>query len=385
MINTLAVSGYRSLRELILPLGRVTVVTGANGAGKSSLYKAVRLLAEAAQGRLVGALAAEGGLPSTLWAGPERISGAMRRGEARIEGTVRQGPVALRLGFASDDLGYAIDLGLPIPHGTAFGFDPEIKAEAIFAGAMLRRATLLADRRGPCVRVANATGALEVRTTALAPFDSMLTHAADPREAPELLALRERLRGMRFYDHVRTDQDAPARARRVGTRTPVLAGDGGDLAAAIQTIVEIGNKRALGDAIADAFGGAEVQVVVDDGLFELTMRQPGLLRPLRAAELSDGTLRYVALAAALLTPRPPDLLVLNEPETSLHADLIAPLARLIASASERTQILVVTHSDRLAAGLGSVRGLRAHELVKAFGETRLADTDDVPAWAWPQR
>ncbi len=66
MITTLAIHGYRSLRDLVLPLGRVTVVTGANGTGKSSLYRAVRLLADAAQGRLVAALAAEGGLPSTL-------------------------------------------------------------------------------------------------------------------------------------------------------------------------------------------------------------------------------------------------------------------------------------------------------------------------------
>ena len=60
------------------------------------------------------------------------------------------------------------------------------------------------------------------------------------------------------------------------------------------------------------------------------MSQPGLLRPLKAAELSDGTLRYLLWIAALLSPRPPELLVLNEPETSLHPDLLPALARLIA-------------------------------------------------------
>ncbi len=54
--------------------------------------------------------------------------------------------------------------------------------------------------------------------------------------------------------------------------------------------------------------------------------QHGLLRPLSAAELSDGTLRYILLVAALLTPRPPVLMVLNGPETSLHPVLLAPLA-----------------------------------------------------------
>ena len=71
MVLTLAVSGYRSLRDLVVPLEQLTVVTGPNGSGKSNLYKAVRLLADVAQGRAIGALALEGGLQSTLWAGPE--------------------------------------------------------------------------------------------------------------------------------------------------------------------------------------------------------------------------------------------------------------------------------------------------------------------------
>src|SRR5690606_27019325 len=79
-----AVSGYRSLRNLVLPLDRLNVVSGANGSGKSSLYKAIGLLAETAQGGVIGSLAREGGLGSTLWAGPERFSAAMKRGEVPI-------------------------------------------------------------------------------------------------------------------------------------------------------------------------------------------------------------------------------------------------------------------------------------------------------------
>jgi predicted ATPase len=73
MIDRLAVSGYRSLRDIRLALGRLTIVTGPNGSGKSSLYRALRLLADVAQGRVVQSLAAEGGLQSTLWAGPEQF------------------------------------------------------------------------------------------------------------------------------------------------------------------------------------------------------------------------------------------------------------------------------------------------------------------------
>lgn len=102
MIETLAISGYRSLRNLVLPLGQLNLITGANGTGKSSLYRALRLLADAALNTVVASLAREGGLPSTLWAGPEVIGMGVRRGDHPVEGTVRQETVSLKLGFAGE-------------------------------------------------------------------------------------------------------------------------------------------------------------------------------------------------------------------------------------------------------------------------------------------
>src|SRR5688572_12612889 len=126
MLNALAVYGYRSLRDLIVPLHNLNLVTGPNGSGKSNLYRALRLLAEIAQGRAIRSLAREGGFHSTLWAGPERFSRAMRRGEQPVEGATRQEPVSLKLGFAGDDFSYAIDLGFPVPPAGVFAGDPEI-------------------------------------------------------------------------------------------------------------------------------------------------------------------------------------------------------------------------------------------------------------------
>ena len=112
MITTVAVEGYRSLRDVVVPLGQLTLVTGPNGSGKSSLYRALRLLADCGRGQVVGSLAREGGLSSVLWAGPETLSGARRTG-GPAEGTRRSGPISLLLGVGSDDLGYLVDLGLP--------------------------------------------------------------------------------------------------------------------------------------------------------------------------------------------------------------------------------------------------------------------------------
>lgn len=169
----------------------------------------------------------------------------------------------------------------------------------------------------------------------------------------------------------------------------MLDHDGADLAAALQTIDEVGDSDALGAAIDDAFPGSRFEVGAgDDGRFALRFRQHGLLRPLSAAELSDGTLRYLLWVAALLSPRPPELLVLNEPETSLHPDLLPALAALISTAASRTQVVVVTHARPLVRALDAVDGeLALLELEKEFGATVLAGQQmlDRPAWHWPKR
>jgi len=385
MLSTLAVRGYRSLRELVLPLSPLTVVTGANGTGKSSLYRALRLLADCGRGEVIGSLAREGGLESVLWAGPEQLGEARRSGTT--QGTVRSRPVSLEMGFASDDFGYLVDLGLPQDpgHASAFAHDPEIKRESVFAGPVPRpAATLVRRTRG--LAEANGGAGFEELSRALPTYRSVLAEFAHSGAHPELSAVRDRLRGWRFYDGFRVDRSAPARRAHVGTRTPVLCDDGADLAAAVQTIIESGGED-LHRAVAAAFDGATVSVAVHDGLFDLQLHQRGMLRPLRAAELSDGTLRFLLWAAALTSPQPPSLMVLNEPETSLHPELVAPLAGLIRSAAQQTQVVVITHAPTLRDGLNTDTGGGAIELVRDFGETRVSGQGllDAPAWHWGAR
>jgi predicted ATPase len=388
----LAIEGYRSLRRLVLPLGQLNVVVGANGTGKSSLYRAIRLLAEAAHNGAVTALAREGGLPSTLWAGPEVIGSAVREGIHPVQGTVRSRPVSLKLGFTTGEFGYAIDMGLPQRTSSAFFLDPEIKCESTWSGDLLRPATALTERRGGLLRSRSADGSWYDVPYRIEAFDSMLSMYTDIERAPELLALREQLRSWRFYDSFRTDPGAPARQVHIGTRTPVLDHDGSDLAAALLTINEMSDPHVLDGAVDSAFPGSRITVTNDQGRCRLSLTQRGLLRPLGVEELSDGTLRYLLWVAALLTPRPPGLLVLNEPETSLHPDLLPALAELIVAASEHTQVVAVSHSpillDAIARGAGSAGRLASTiELTKDLGETVVAGRDRLggPRWQWPHR
>ncbi|MCO7224070.1 AAA family ATPase [Pleionea sp. CnH1-48] len=386
MLTKLAVSNYRSLLSLKMPLTGLNVITGPNGSGKSNIYRALRLLAETARGGVIAALASEGGLDSTFWAGPETLSKAMIRGDVPVQGTPRQKSVRLKLGFASEELGYLIELGLPepLPYPSAFERDPEIKRECIWVGDSYRRASSIVERAGPLVKAREGRSWKAVVHN-IPNYDSMFDVAAGIDTTMAVFQMREMIAGWRFYDHFRTDRDAPARQPQLGTRTPVLHHDGRDLAAAIQTIKEIGDEEALDAAISDAFPGASVSILTQsDGRFTLEFSQHGLLRPLSAAELSDGTLRYLLLVAALLTPRPPTLLVLNEPENSLHPDLLPALARLIVRVSRYTQVWVVSHANRLNQALVRESDCSSIQLEKQLGQTIICGQSefDQPAWHW---
>jgi predicted ATPase len=293
-------------------------------------------------------------------------------------------PVRLKLGFSSGDFGYCITMGLPAPSQSAFALDPEIKRECIWSGPVYKQERLLVDRSGPSVRVRTEKG-WQTMADGLDLFETIFVQIADPNNAPEVLLLRERIRSWRFYDQLRTDTDAPCRIPKLGTRTPVLHHDGGDLAAAIQTITEIGDAGAVSEAVNSAFAGASLEIAtLPDGRFALEFRQKGLLRALNAGELSDGTLRYLLWLAALLTPRPPSMMVLNEPETSLHPDLLPALSALIIKAAEKTQVWVVTHSAALISDLAAASGSQLIELQKEFGQTHVKGQSllDRPQWRW---
>ncbi|WP_053353660.1 AAA family ATPase [Leucobacter musarum] len=390
MLSTFAVAGYRSLVDVIVPLSQLTVVSGANGTGKSNLYRALRLLAAAGEGRIVGAIAREGGLESALWAGPEVPGG---------QGGPRSRPISLRLGYSSDEYGYLTDLGLPQvdPQRSFFRQDPEVKREQVFVGPFARPASVLVDRTRAAVRVRDNDIGWRALPQTLGPGQSVLLDLEDATALPDTLRVRHRMAQWRFYDHFRTDPEAPSRAPQVGTRTRWLSDDGSDLAAVWATAIESGQDRDLNGAVADAFPGSRVSVEVSHGVFRMQLEQPGLLRPMATAELSDGTLRYLLLCAALLPADPPPLIVVNEPEASLHESLIPALGQLIATAARRTQVIVVTHSRVLQrslaeAGIGaaSAAGGEALSMIELTSDglgTRVAGQGllDVPRWEWPKR
>jgi len=161
------------------------------------------------------------------------------------------------------------------------------------------------------------------------------------------------------------------REPQVGFRSPVLASDGANLAAAFQTIVEIGDEGLLMRILDQAFPGCRFFCENPGGRFQLLMQRDGLTRPLEPAEFSDGTLRFLCLAVALLSPRPPAFIALNEPENSLHPQMLPALAKLIAEASRYSQIWLTSHSPELAKLIEQHAPFTLYQLAMEEGETQV--------------
>lgn len=368
MLRSLHIRGYRSLRDFRLKLGRVTVITGENGVGKSNFYRALALMQRMADGRFAEAIALEGGMESLMWAG-DRKKDEPRRVCWELE---------------HDEFTLQMECGLPaLAPGapTEFRTDPDIKVESLrFGGAKGR---IMAKRKGPSVELRTPEGKMEQSSLPFHAPESMLSEVRDGQRFPALSATREILLGWRFYHQFRTDPDSPMRRARVGSWSPVLAHDGSNLAANLQSIREARYADIIDAMVETAFPGSDWRSVDDHGGFHLQLRRPDLKRWLDAAELSDGTLRFFCLAAALRTPKPPPLLVLNEPETSLHPGLLPPLADLIAAVPQETQIIIVSHAQALADSISERCDTKVIELIRHEDQTRRAEEGGAKrAWTF---
>jgi predicted ATPase len=372
MLRDVRIAGYRSLRSIHFPVGRLSVFVGANGVGKTNLYRALELLQASAAGTLAQALAAEGGMESALWAGERR-----RHEPARI---------ILKAGFAlspvgDNDYAYEVAAGvvpsreledgsrLPIA-SAAFALEPQIKEETL-THHHRGRAHKLLERRGPSATARDIDGERATIGSELLASETALGAIGDGARYPDIATLRTTMLDWRFYHDLRTDRASPLRQPCLAVTSPTLSSDGGNLAAVLATLTYIREDTVdLDRTIDDAFPGATLVVPPPGRFASFGIRFPDQpKRIFEAAELSDGTLRYLGLAGALLAYRLPAFIALNEPEASLHPDLLEPLARLIVHASERTQIWLVTHSERLAAAIAGDGAVEPLTVVKRNGAT----------------
>ena len=370
-LTAVDITGYRSIRKIRFPVRQLTVLVGGNGVGKTNLYRSLELLQAAARGTLADEIAREGGLGSIFWAGGKNLSpdgsfderyrtDGYRKGEGN---SLRLSADFADLGDGSFDPTYRIEVGFPPKEAVAaFPGEAQIKSESL-DWQQRGKAVSLMERKNAMAWARNADGRREQAHDDLLASETALA-ALSGRS--EIALVRDSLVGWRFFHGFRTDAESALRRPSRAVTAPALASDGSNLGAVLATLHHIrGDRIDLDRAIEDAFPGAELVIPAVGEYATFGMRYPEMpKRVFEPHELSDGTLQFLALAGALLSYRLPPFIALNEPENSLHPNLLPMLARLIVKAAERSQVWVVTHARELADAIAAESGVLPREVVR---------------------
>ncbi len=369
LIKRLRVSGLLSFGPtgIDLPLEPLTVLIGPNGSGKSNLLEVLALL-RAAPTNLPQPVKEMGGVREWLWKGSTRTK------EALIEAVVTnpQGKQPLRYALSIAENGgrfEVVDERIENEHAY------EGKTEPYFFYRFQRGHPVLND-------VSEKTRKLRRET--VKPDQSVLSQVRDPERYPEVASLQERYERIQLY---RSWSFGPAASLRLAqsahARSDFLA-DGGENLALVLSNIRPKVKSDFVASLQKLYEGIEdFRLTVDGGSVLLFLEEAGG-REIPATRLSDGTLRYLCLLAILLHPEPPPLVAIEEPELGLHPDVIPHLAALLVKASERTQLVVTTHSRMLVDGLTN-QPTSVVVCGKENGESRLTRLDAVALRAWLEK
>lgn len=360
LLKSMSAAQYRSLRAIRMELDGVNVFIGANGVGKTNLYRGLQLVQAAVRGTFAREIAAEGGMMQALWAGPRRTQEKARIGFS-VEVIDPQTGLVLE---------YRVEAGVKPPLQAGFAFEPQIKEE-VFSLDTGRGPVVMMKRQGPGIILRSDRGRMvPIDETAL-PSETAISMLAHEAAAPEIATFCRFAEQWRFFHGFRTDAQSPLRRPCLAVTAPLLDEDGSNLAAVFATIsVNRGEMPEIDDIVADALSGAQLVIPEPEEGVSIGLSLPDFpKRVFSAREFSDGQLRFLALTGALMSYRLPPVIALNEPEASLHPDMLEPLADMIAAAAKRSQIWIVTHSERLAEAVARRCGVRFRHVVRQDGKT----------------
>ncbi len=374
-IHSADIEGYRSIRSIHTRIDDFSVILGKNGCGKTNLFKALKLLQAAAKGEIIHSLAAEGGLTSALWAGKA--------------GYTTQKTEQIKLSLVMGPYQYVICIGHPDNNEVALRWatrkdsqditsEPVIKSERLTRIDSAQPLTLM-ERTGNKIFLRQMDGKIVPGPETLLGSETVLHSIQDGVRFPELELVRSNMENWRFYHNFETDRNALSRQPSLGLCTPYLGEDGHNLAALFDTLIHYNHHTdKIAEAINSAFPGSDLFIKTQNGKSILTMTFPDMSRPFAAHELSDGTLRFLCLIAALKSLRTPQFIALNEPETSLHQEFMAPMAKLLLEASQTSQVWVTTHSIPLVNALNSL-GASPPQYLELRNSQTCLDTQDKAA------
>ena len=334
LIEKLRLKNLLSFRDATIELGPLNVLIGPNGVGKSNLIEVIGLLQALPTG-LAPAIMRGGGIRQWLWLGDDLPVTGEIECDLRLRGGPQFGPLSYRLQI----LGTLDDYSIQV----------EELAKRDTPGANL----FLSRVRGDASVFDRRADPRATEMHVLPVTESLLALFKNPADPTPITEWGKELGETQIFHEFRTGPRAVMR-QGISTATPKDAlQDGGDnLAMLLQEFNFRGMNSRVNQYLnrfCERFN--EVKVDIGDGLARTYLSEAGLKAEISSARISDGTLKFLALLAALFHPKSPPLMCIEEPELGLHPDALQMVAEVLVEASQSMQLIVTTHSDALVDAL----------------------------------
>ena len=331
-IKRLDIEGFRSLRKVSWFPGDLNVVIGPNGSGKSNLLQFLELISVSAQGRLGKYIQSLGGMDAIVWDG--------------VAETIKFDIDVINTWSSCDH--YELEL------------ESSYKASNSYSIKQERLTNFLNDNRLYLSRskkeafVFENESPIDIREKYLLADESLLSFINNPflpGDSFDIGDFQNNLESVSVYRDLRTDKDALIRQPSLTRLEKRIESDGQNLISVLHTLYtgDRDFKADINSAMKAAFGDDFEELVfppASDQRIQLRVRWKSLKREQSAADLSDGTLRFLFLLTILASPVPPPLIAIDEPETGLHPSMLPIIAEFAQDAAMRSQVIFTTHSPQ---------------------------------------
>lgn len=337
-ILKLAIEGFRSMKKVHWVPDDLNVIIGPNGAGKSNLLRFLELMSISAQARLGKYIQYLGGMEPIVWDGQA----------TRLVCQLKMLPIAEKMDVPQDSLIYELEMAR-LGQSSTYRIDQERLAydsQSKVGQTLVERARIngwILDKTGQ---------PLKAEEELVSEEESLLAIASEPFIAnPLIYKFKRQLASWTIYHDIHVDRDAPIRQSIVTRTERRVSPDGQNLIAVLHTLYTENRdfRYELNAAMRAAFGNEFEELLFPpaaDQRTQLRVIWKSLKRGQSAAELSDGMLRFLLLLTILASPSPAPLIAIDEPEMGLHPSMLPIVAEYAVAATERTQVILTTHSPQ---------------------------------------
>ncbi|GDZ94654.1 putative ABC transporter ATP-binding protein [Planktothrix agardhii CCAP 1459/11A] len=346
-INSLTIQNLLSYgsSEEIIDLQPLNVIIGTNGVGKSNLIEVLGLL-QGIPTDLTKPIREGGGVNEWLWKGTKETP------IARIEAIINypEGRMPLRYRLDLTTVAQRLEL---IDEAIENEHRNNNNEQDVFFFYRYQQGHPVLNAR---TITENEPTRRQLRREDLKPDQSVLSQRKDPDLYPELSYLSNQFTQIRLYREWNLGRYTPPRMpQKLDLPEDFLLEDGSNLGLILNDLQHrIGSRKIVENLQKFYESVTDITTKIAGGTVQIFLHERGLNQPIPATRLSDGTLRYLCLLMILLHPTPPPLICIEEPELGLHPDILPTIAQLLIDASQKTQLIVTTHSDALISALSEI-------------------------------